>query len=114
MITMTPLGRLGQPAEVAAGVAYLASDDASFVTGLELYIDGGYMPADPACENWHARAPYWASCLRRPAEGPGSRDASETGNCRRAGQEFKSGYDSIDMVKTAAGKWGVGEPAACR
>jgi len=40
---LTPLGRLGQPAEVAAGVAYLASDDASFVTGLELYIDGGYM-----------------------------------------------------------------------
>ena len=43
MINMTPLGRLGQPPEVAAGVAYLASDDASFVTGLELYIDGGYM-----------------------------------------------------------------------
>ena len=66
MITMTPLGRLGQPAEVAAGVAYLASDDASFVTGLELYIDGGYMPADPACENWHARAPYRPLCAARP------------------------------------------------
>ena len=43
MTGLTPLGRPGQPAEVAAGVAYLASDDASFVTGLELYIDGGYM-----------------------------------------------------------------------
>jgi NAD(P)-dependent dehydrogenase (short-subunit alcohol dehydrogenase family) len=43
MIGLTPLGRLGQSSEVAAGVAYLASDDASFVTGLELYIDGGYM-----------------------------------------------------------------------
>ena len=43
MINVTPLGRLGQLAEVAAGVAYLASDDASFVTGLELYIDGRYM-----------------------------------------------------------------------
>ena len=43
MTSLTPLGRLGRPAEVAAGVAYLASDDASFVTGLELYIDGGYM-----------------------------------------------------------------------
>jgi len=43
MLDMTPLGRLGRPAEVAAGVAYLASDDASFVTGLELYIDGGYL-----------------------------------------------------------------------
>jgi NAD(P)-dependent dehydrogenase (short-subunit alcohol dehydrogenase family) len=43
MISLTPMGRLGRPQEVAAGVAYLASDDASFVTGLELYIDGGFM-----------------------------------------------------------------------
>lgn len=42
MLAMTPMGRLGRPEEVAAGVAYLASDDATFVTGLELYIDGGY------------------------------------------------------------------------
>jgi NAD(P)-dependent dehydrogenase (short-subunit alcohol dehydrogenase family) len=43
MLDLTPMGRLGQPEEIAAGVAYLASDDASFVTGLELYIDGGYI-----------------------------------------------------------------------
>jgi NAD(P)-dependent dehydrogenase (short-subunit alcohol dehydrogenase family) len=42
MLDVTPMGRLGKPDEIAAGVAYLASDDASFVTGLELYIDGGY------------------------------------------------------------------------
>jgi NAD(P)-dependent dehydrogenase (short-subunit alcohol dehydrogenase family) len=42
MLDVTPMGRLGKPAEIAAGVAYLASDDASFITGLELYIDGGY------------------------------------------------------------------------
>lgn len=42
MTQLTPLGRLGRPEDVAAGVAYLASDDAAFVTGLELYIDGGY------------------------------------------------------------------------
>ena len=42
MLELTPMGRLGAPEEVAAGVAYLASDDAAFVTGLELYIDGGY------------------------------------------------------------------------
>ncbi|HEU4947218.1 MAG TPA: glucose 1-dehydrogenase [Kribbella sp.] len=43
MTALTPMGRLGRPEEIAAGVAYLASDDAAFVTGLELYIDGGYM-----------------------------------------------------------------------
>jgi NAD(P)-dependent dehydrogenase (short-subunit alcohol dehydrogenase family) len=43
MIAMTPMGRLGRPEEIAAGVAYLASDDAAFVTGLELYIDGGFI-----------------------------------------------------------------------
>jgi NAD(P)-dependent dehydrogenase (short-subunit alcohol dehydrogenase family) len=43
MTDLTPMGRLGRPDEIAAGVAYLASDDASFVTGLELYIDGGYL-----------------------------------------------------------------------
>ena len=43
ILDSTPMGRLGRPDEVAAGVAYLAGDDANFVTGTELYIDGGYM-----------------------------------------------------------------------
>ncbi|MEU0074850.1 glucose 1-dehydrogenase [Streptomyces sp. NPDC006332] len=42
MIEGTPLGRLGTPEEVAATVAFLASDDASFMTGSELYVDGGW------------------------------------------------------------------------
>ena len=43
MTALTPMSRLGEPEEIAAAVAYLASDDASFVTGLELYVDGGYI-----------------------------------------------------------------------
>ena len=39
---MHPLGRIGQPDEIANGVLYLASDEASFVTGTHLIIDGGF------------------------------------------------------------------------
>jgi NAD(P)-dependent dehydrogenase (short-subunit alcohol dehydrogenase family) len=42
MVSRIPLGRYGEPDEVAYGVLYLASDEASFVTGSELVIDGGW------------------------------------------------------------------------
>ena len=37
-----PLGRLGKASEVAKAVAFLASDDSSFITGAELFVDGGF------------------------------------------------------------------------
>jgi NAD(P)-dependent dehydrogenase (short-subunit alcohol dehydrogenase family) len=41
-VSRIPLGRYGEPEEVAYGVLYLASDESSFVTGAELVIDGGW------------------------------------------------------------------------
>lgn len=40
--TSTPVGRMAQPAEIAAVIAFLTSDDASYVTGAEFVVDGGY------------------------------------------------------------------------
>src|SRR5438876_3632342 len=41
-VSRIPLGRYGQPEDVAYGVLYLASDESSYVTGSELVIDGGW------------------------------------------------------------------------
>jgi NAD(P)-dependent dehydrogenase (short-subunit alcohol dehydrogenase family) len=41
ILSRTPLGRIGQPEEVAAVAAFLASDDASYMTGETVFVDGG-------------------------------------------------------------------------
>jgi NAD(P)-dependent dehydrogenase (short-subunit alcohol dehydrogenase family) len=38
----TPLGRFGTPDEIAKAVVFLASDNASYITGTELFVDGGF------------------------------------------------------------------------
>jgi NAD(P)-dependent dehydrogenase (short-subunit alcohol dehydrogenase family) len=42
LIALHPLGRLGEPEDVARAIAFLASDDAAFITGTSLVVDGGY------------------------------------------------------------------------
>ena len=44
ILSRTPLGRIGEPSEIAAIAAFLASDDASYITGQTVYADGGRLP----------------------------------------------------------------------
>lgn len=56
-ISRTPMGRLGQPADLEGAVVYLASDASRFVTGHILYVDGGWT----AGGGYHQLPPLWES-----------------------------------------------------
>lgn len=40
-VSVIPMGRIGEPKEIATAVLFLASSDSSFVTGIDLFVDGG-------------------------------------------------------------------------
>jgi glucose 1-dehydrogenase len=44
ILSRTPLGRIGEPSEIAAIAAFLASEEASYITGQTIYADGGRLP----------------------------------------------------------------------
>lgn len=50
ILSRTPLGRIGDPKEIASIAAFLASDDASYVTGQTIYADGGRLPLNYTVE----------------------------------------------------------------
>ena len=56
-LSATPLGRIGEPDDVAEAVCYLVSERASFVTGAELVVDGGAMAGTPPPSAAGARVP---------------------------------------------------------
>ncbi len=54
MIDNTPVGRIGRPEEIAAVVAFLVSDDASFISGIDVLVDGGCLEGLRAMMNGSA------------------------------------------------------------
>ncbi|WP_159587575.1 SDR family NAD(P)-dependent oxidoreductase [Chelativorans xinjiangense] len=50
ILSRTPLGRIGDPKEIASIAAFLASDDASYITGQTIYADGGRLPLNYTVE----------------------------------------------------------------
>jgi NAD(P)-dependent dehydrogenase (short-subunit alcohol dehydrogenase family) len=57
-IRQVPLGRLGAPDEIADAVLFIASDQARFITGQVLYVDGGYSAGKLAVDGPHRPADH--------------------------------------------------------
>ena len=66
MIANIPMHRMGEAAEVARAILFLASDEASFINGVDLFVDGGAVELDE--DHRHRRlGPIWPPRRRRPA-----------------------------------------------
>jgi hypothetical protein len=68
-----PMGRTGEPGEVAKAALFLASDDSSLVTGIELFVGGGRRRSDPAgassLSEPEARSPHGRPSFTNPETG---------------------------------------------
>ena len=56
--SLIPRGKMGRPEEIAAAAVFLASDDSSFVNGVELSVDGGFRPSEFAPQRHSAVEQY--------------------------------------------------------
>jgi 3-oxoacyl-[acyl-carrier protein] reductase len=52
-----PVNRMGQPEDIANAVSFLCSDEASWITGQTLFVDGGYTAAHGSFFRWARKAP---------------------------------------------------------
>jgi 3-oxoacyl-[acyl-carrier protein] reductase len=52
-----PIARMGQPDDIANAVSFFCSDEASWVTGQTLYVDGGHLAAPGAFFRWARKVP---------------------------------------------------------
>jgi hypothetical protein len=67
-----PLSRIGTPEEIAKAVVFLAYDDSSYITGTELFVDGGFAQVYVIKPEWHGIIPPHGA--RLAAESPSHHD----------------------------------------
>lgn len=106
LASLYPLGRVGEPADIAAAAAFLASDEAAWITGINLAVDGGFLagPAAIRCRRGLDRGRCYASA----AIGQGQR--IEVGN--PVGSRRSAKCNAVHSAAAAAHMAISGIPAA--